>query len=188
MEDQKMIELFFARSEDALRMSDTAYGAYCRSIARSILGNDEDAKEVVNDAYLSAWNSIPPNKPNSLKAYLGKLTRNAAIHRLEKERAGKRGGGEVTVLLSELEECIAASESTEASVETGLLTDALNRFLEGIGKEKRILFLRRYWYNQSVAEIALGLGISEAKVKTTLHRIRTELKLFLCKEGIWNDA
>lgn len=188
MEDQTIIELFFARSEDAIRMSETAYGAYCHTIARSILGNDEDAKEVVSDAYLGAWESIPPTKPNSLKAYLGKLTRNAAIHRLEKERAEKRGGGEVPLLLSELEECVAAEDSTEGSLEASLLTDALNRFLERIGKEKRILFLRRYWYNQSVAEIALGMGISEAKVKTTLHRIRTELKLFLIKEGIWNEA
>ncbi len=182
--DQRIIDLYFARSEEAIAETNLRYGAYCRKIADSILGCDEDTEECVNDTWLKVWESIPPARPGSLKAYLAKITRNLAIHRYEKERAKKRGGGEVPLVLSELAECIPDPSSAEDGFSKAMLTDALNRFLGKLTREKRILFLRRYWYNASVKEIARDMGMSESKVKSILHRLRGELKLLLEKEGI----
>lgn len=184
LDQNHMIDLYFARSEEAISQTAAYYGAYCKTIAGSILNCDEDIEECVNDTYLQAWNSIPPARPYSLKAYLAKITRNLAIHRREKERAEKRGGGEIPLVLSELAECIPDPASIEDGFSQNALADALNRFLDGISKEKRIVFLRRYWYNASVKEIARDLGMTEAKVKTILHRTRGELRLALEKEGI----
>ncbi len=183
--DERIIDLYFARSEEAIAETAACYGAYCRKIAGSILDCDEDTEECVNDTYLRAWDSIPPARPHSLKAYLAKITRNLAIHRWEKERADKRGGGEIPLVLSELAECVPDQSSAEDGFSKNTLTDALNRFLGGLPREKRIVFLRRYWYNASVKEIARDMGLTEAKVKTILHRLRGELKLLLEKEGIW---
>ena len=182
--DRHIIDLYFARSEDAIAETSARYGAYCTAIANSVLGNSADTEECVNDTYLRVWESIPPARPVSLKAYIGKITRNLAIHRYEKERAAKRGGGEIPLILSELEECVAGNASAEDRLSQAALTEALNRFLEGISRKQRIIFLRRYWYNASVAEIASQLAISETAVKSTLHRLRIRLKQTLEKEGI----
>lgn len=182
--DEKIINLYFSRSEDAIAETDRQYGRYCRAVADSVLRCAEDTEECVNDTYLQTWNSIPPTKPFSLKAYLGKITRNLAIHRWEKATADKRGGGEVPLVLSELDECLSDRFTTEDSYAESILTDALNRFLGSISKEQRIIFLRRYWYNASIAQIAGDMGITEGKVKTVLHRLRAKLRTVLEKEGI----
>ena len=182
--DQKIIDLYFARSEDAIAETDRQYGRYCKAVADSILHCPEDTEECVNDTYLHAWDSIPPARPFSLKAYLGKITRNLAIHRWEKASADKRGGGEIPLVLSELSECLSDGASAEDGLNESLLTDTLNRFLGSISKEQRIIFLRRYWYNASVAEIASERGITEGKIKTILHRLRAKLRAVLEKEGI----
>ncbi|MBQ8288333.1 MAG: sigma-70 family RNA polymerase sigma factor [Clostridia bacterium] len=182
--ETRIIDLYFARSEEAIAETAACYGAYCKKIAGSILCSDEDTEECVNDTWLKAWDSIPPNRPHNLKAYLAKITRNLAIHRREKERAEKRGGGEVPLVLSELAECVPDTSSAEDGFSKNALTDALDRFLGGLSREKRVVFLRRYWYNASVAEIARDMGLSESKVKSILHRLRSQLKLLLEKEGI----
>lgn len=182
--DQEIIDLYFARSEDAIAETCRRYGGYLSVIANSILGNHEDTEECVNDTYLCAWDSIPPARPYSLKAYLGKITRNLAIHRWEKATAEKRGGGEIPLVLSELSECLPDRSSAEDGIAEHILTDALNRFLGSISKEQRIVFLRRYWYNASVTEIANDMSMTEGKVKSILHRLRGKLRLILEKEGI----
>ena len=184
MEDQKIIDLYFARSEDAIAETATRYGNYLSIIARSILCSREDTEECVNDTYLSAWDSIPPARPHSLKAYLAKITRHLALHRWEKANAEKRGGGEIPLVLSELSECLPDRSSAEDGIARSIFTDTLNSFLGSLSKEQRIVFLRRYWYNASIAEIASDMDMTEGKVKTILHRQRMKLRLVLEKEGI----
>lgn len=183
--DERIIDLFFARSEDAIAETAVRYGSYCAKIAGSILKSDQDTEECVNDTWLRAWDSIPPNRPRSLKAYLARITRNLAIHRWEKERAEKRGGGEIPLVLSELAECVPDTASAEDGYSQNALTDLLDRFLNGLSQEKRVVFLRRYWYNASVAEIARDMRLSESKVKSVLHRLRSELKRLLEEEGFY---
>ncbi len=183
MDDSKIIALYVARAEEAVEQTKARYGSYCRQIALSILNSPEDAEECCNDVLLQAWDSIPPAKPESLKAYLGRITRNLAIHRYEKEHAQKRGGGQIPLILSELEECLPAGDSAEDSLLQSRLTELLNRFLESQSKEKRIVFLRRYWYGASIEEIANSCGLTQSKVKSMLHRMRRRLADLLTKEG-----
>lgn len=181
MDDRQIIELFFARSEEALEKTQAKYGKYCFYIAKNILGSDEDAKECTNDAYLCAWNSIPPHRPEKLSAFLGKLTRNLALNRLEKQNAKKRAYG-TQLILEELEECIP-SEQADAVNEI-VLRDALNSFLSSLPSLTRTVFVKRYWYMASIREIANDCGIGESRVKVTLMRTRLKLKEYLEKEGI----
>ncbi len=182
--DKRIIDLYFARSEEAIAETGRHYGGYLSTIAHSILGSPEDTEECVNDTYLKAWDSIPPARPYSLKAYLAKIARNLALHRYEKAMAEKRGGGEIPLVLSELDECLPDRSSVEDGINESILTDALNRFLGSLSKEQRIVFLRRYWYNASIAQIALDMSMTEGKVKSILHRLRAKLRLVLEKEGI----
>jgi len=182
MEDSRIVELYWSRSESAIRETETAYGPYCGAIAKSILGNDADAEECVNDTYLKAWNAIPPERPVSLGRFLGRIVRNLALDRHRVRQADKRGGGQYTLALEELSETLAGGESVEERYEAARLTEALNRFLEQLPKEKRILFLARYWYFKSIEEIANNFGLSQSKVKMTLLRTRNELKEYLAKE------
>lgn len=181
MEDTKIIELFFSRDENALLQIAAKYGSYCSSIAYNVLGSSEDASECMNDTLLRAWNSIPPTKPENLKAYLGRIARNLAIDRYDKMSAEKRGGGQYELALDELSECIA---DANASVETGELTKFINAFLEKQDKEKRMIFVKRYYYLDPVKKISKDMSLSESKVKTTLFRLRNSLKEELQKEGI----
>ncbi len=183
MEDRKIVDLYFARSDQAVAETERKYGAYCRSIARNVLGSEPDAEECVSDAYLAAWNSIPPQKPQSLAAYVGKLTRRKAIDRLRETRSLKRGGGAVTLALEELDECIPAGTGVEEAVVRRELGEALRRFLAGLDRTDRTLFLLRYWYLCPVAEIASRLGYTQGKVKTRLFRTRKKLREFLEKEA-----
>ena len=184
MEDSRIIELYFERSETAIVESERKYGRYCGTIAMNILGNREDTEECVSDTWLRAWNAIPPAKPRLLKAFFGRITRNLALNLWEKKRAGKRGGGESSVVLDELEECIADAEAYTWSADRYVLTETLNRFLKGLPEEKRTIFIRRYWYMDQVKDIASEMGLGESKVKMTLLRTRKELMEVLKKEGI----
>ena len=183
MEDRQIVDLFWQRSEEAIAKTQEKYGKYCRYIAKNILGSDEDAEECVNDTYVKVWNSIPPNRPVRLSAFIGKVTRNIALNRASYKNAKKRSG-QTELVLDELLECVPATESTEQAVEEKLLVEVLNRFLHELPIEKRMMFLRRYWYLSSIKEIAEDYEISEGKVKMTLLRIRNKLKQTLEKEGI----
>ena len=184
MDDKQIIELYHERSEDAISETANKYGKYCYSIAYHVLYNVEDSEECVNDTYLRTWEAIPPQYPNNLSAFLGKITRNLALNRYKYYVREKRGNGQTTLVLDELQECVPTTSSTEQAVEEKLLVEVLNRFLYNLPKEKRILFLRRYWYMHSIQEIAEDFGYSESKVKMTLLRIRNKLKQVLEKEGV----
>ena len=184
MDDTRIIDLYWARSEEAIRETDQKYGPYCRTIAWNILQDREDSEECVNDTWLQAWNAIPPKKPSLLKAFLGKITRNLALDKYRFYGAAKRGGSETKVALEELKDCVPHPTTTEQAIDDLALTQALDRFLAGLKPETRKLFLRRYWYASPIDTIARDYGMSASKVKTTLHRTREKLKVFLEQEGI----
>ena len=182
--DERIIQLFWARSEAAIAQTSAAYHAYCIYIADRILHNREDAEECVNDAYGKLWNLIPPHTPRSLPAFLGKIVRDLSIDRLRRNLAEKRGAADTLSILDEIGE-LAGREDPSGSLEDRLcLKDLINRFLAGLPREKRVMFVRRYWYMSDVREIARDLGRSEASVKTALARMRGELKTMLEKEGL----
>lgn len=184
MDDKEILSLYRARNQDAIAQTAKKYGRYCKKIAFGILRIREDSEECVNDTYLRAWNAIPPQSPKRLSAFLGRITRNLALDRLEHLSAQKRGGGQTMLALDELQECIPASECIERAVSDAQLSEVLERFLEALPTEKRKIFLQRYWYLLSVKEIAENLSVGESKVKMTLSRTRTALKQYLEKEGI----
>ena len=183
MTDEKIIELYFARSENAIKKTDEQYGKYFRYIAKSIVNNEEDAEEIVSDVYLKAWNQIPPETPRFLKAYLGKIARTLAINRLEMRTAEKRGGREYDIVLDELHE-LREGENGDDIHDRMALRDAIQRFLTAQPIHARRIFIRRYWYMSSIAEIAEEYGFSESKVKMMLMRMREKLKSYLAEEGI----
>ena len=180
MTDEKIVALYWARSEDAIKETDKAYGTYCRYIAYNILREKEDADETVNDTYLKAWQSMPPQKPNPLKAFLGRITRQLSINRLEKKTAQKRGG-ELALSLEELQN--AVPDTSPDLADQAALADALTRFLYTLPIIQRRVFIRRYWYLESIGEIASAFSMSESKVKSMLMRLRQKLKQHLTKEG-----
>lgn len=184
MDDNQIIELYWARSEAAISETAKKYGNYCHHIAYNILSNQEDSEECVNDTWLKTWEAIPPTRPERLSAFLGKITRNLALHRYEKYNAIKRGAGQVALALHELEECIPARDNVERVIDDLVLTEILNDFLAGLPAETRQIFVRRYWHLHSVKEIAAEYHISESKVKVTLFRTRRKLRQLLEKEGI----
>ena len=184
MDDSKIIELYWDRSEQAISETSKKYGRYCHYIAYSILLNDEDSEECVNDTYLRVWDSVPPHRPNNLQTFLGKITRNLSLNKWEKLSAEKRGAGQASLILDELSECIPAQENTEQTVENIVIKDALDRFLDKLPAEARRMFVRRYFYMSPVKEIANEYGLSESKVTVTLFRARKKLRSALKKEGI----
>ena len=184
MNDEQIIDLYWSRREKAISETSRKYGKYCNSIAFQILRNKEDSEECVNDTYMKAWNVIPPQRPNVLSAFLGKITRNLALNRYKYYTAEKRGSGQVIFVLEELQECIAAKSNTEQIIEEELLIDALNGFLAALTPKTRKIFMRRYWYMSSIKEIAADYKLSESDVKMTLYRARGELKKVLEKEGV----
>ena len=184
MEDAQIIELFWARSENAIAEADARHGKYCRAIAYSILQSPEDAEECVNDTWMNAWGAMPPRRPDCLPAFLGKLTRNLALNRYRRRRADKRGGGQVPLALEELGECAAAPSGMEGVEDRELIVSVLNGFLDALPRRDRMVFLRRYWYFSSVAEIAGEYGLSQSNVKMILSRGRGKLKKALEKEGV----
>ena len=181
MEDKRIIELYWLRSEDAISQTASKYGAYCRSIAWNILCNSEDSEECVNDTYLRAWDTIPPQRPKVFQTFLGKITRNLSLDRWRRNHTQKRDSG-VLLALEELEECVPCGNSNMS--EDLAIREALNGFLSGLKPEHRKIFLRRYWYLSPVKEIAQEYGISESKVKMILLRTREKLRAHLESEGI----
>ena len=185
MEDSAIVSLYWARDERALRASEEKYGNYCRTIARRILGDPEDADECVNDTWLGAWNSIPPHRPAVLSAFLGKLTRRISLNRWRDRTRDKRGGGEVPLALDELAECVPApQDNVERVVELMELARAIDRFLAGLPAEERDVFVCRYWFAASIAEIGDRFGYGESKVKSMLFRTRKKLLAHLEKEEL----
>lgn len=185
MDDSKIIDLYWNRQENAIAQSQIKYGSYCQSIAHRILNNRSDSEECVNDALLRAWNSIPPHRPAALRTFLGKITRNLALDRLDRLAAAKRGNSPVTLALEELSDCIPGKDSVEDAVDGIVLTEYLNRFLSDLPRDARVIFLQRYWYLRSVREIARDLEVTESKVKMSLKRTRDLLKAKLQEEGIY---
>ena len=183
MDDRKIIELFFARDEKALSESQKKYGRYCESISKNILSSDEDAEEVLNDTLLSAWNSIPPEEPKSLKTYLGTLARNLSLDRYRKMKAEKRGGCEVSLCLEEAEEFLADTKSVSEEYEKREFIKFLNEFLHSLPERECDIFVRRYFYCDSTASIANRFGIKEPHVLVILSRTRKSLKKALQKGG-----
>lgn len=184
MEDAQIINLYFARNEQAIRETDSKYGGYCYSIAYNILTNQEDAEESVSDTYLSAWNAMPPRRPAALAAFLGKITRHISIDRWRKYRAEKRGKGQIELALDELSECVTGAQSAEDSAIRKEILASVNRFLGTLNETERRVFLCRYWYLDSTEEIAQKSGFSVSKVKSMLLRIRKRLNASLEKEGL----
>ncbi|MBQ8633401.1 MAG: sigma-70 family RNA polymerase sigma factor [Lachnospiraceae bacterium] len=184
MEDNTIIQLFFERSETAITETAAKYGKLCHTIAYNILYNEEDSEECVNDTYMKAWEVIPPQIPEKLAAFLGKITRNLAISKYRHNSSLKRGGGQVAYALEELAECIPDKNTTEQAISDKLFVELLNGFLEKLPVEKRKVFMQRYWYLRPISEIAEEFSMSESKVKMILHRTRNSLKEVLEKEGI----
>ena len=184
MNDKSIVDLYFSRDEEAITQTDKKYGRYCYSIAYNILTNKEDAEESVSDTYMTAWRAIPPRRPSVLSTFLGKITRNLAIDRWRERSAYKRGGGEVTLALEELEDCVAGLQNVEMEYERKELIRAYVKFLDALPVTERRVFLRRYWYVDSVEAIAEKFGFSQSKVKTMLHRTRAKLRKQLAEEGL----
>ena len=182
MEDKEIIALFFERNEAAIAETNRKYGAYLHCVARNILGDDAFAEECVNDAYFKAWENIPPLRPERLGAWLGRLTRNIALNRLERSRAEKRGGGETDAAFSELEGCIPSHSPDIA--ESIAFKNALNEFLAAQSAEARRIFIQRYWYFLSIEEISKENGVTKSKVKSSLMRTRSKLRIHLEKEEL----
>ena len=183
MEDQEIIALFWNRSEDALVEVSRRYGSYCRAIAGNILGCMQDIEECLNDTWLAAWDSIPPQRPRRMEVYLGRITRNLALNRVKSLTAQKRGGGQAEAVLEELRECLPGGDMDEHLDEL-VLRDAINKFLRGQLSRNRAIFLRRYWAMERVEDIAMDLGLRRGQTATILYRMRRELKKHLEKEGI----
>lgn len=179
MEDSEIVELFISRDSGAVEESLRKYGGYCRRLAEGILRDAGDAAECVDDALMRAWQSIPPQRPRRLGAYLGKLTRNLALDRLDARSAQKRGGGEPEAAIEELEECVPAQGDVEDRV---ILADTLNVFLASLKPLERQVFLRRYWSAEPVGEIARSLGLSGSRVTSMLFRARKRLRKALEEE------
>ena len=183
MDDKQIIDLYWARSESAIAETDKKYGKLCHRIAFNILADPRDSEECVSDTYLKAWSVIPPKRPVKLSAFLGKITRNLALNRYEKDTAGKRGGGEVSVALDELAECIGTNENPETAVEQEELVRAVRRLLEKLPVRDRNVFVRRYFFMDSTADIAARFALKESNVLMILSRVRSKLRMQLIKEG-----
>lgn len=183
MKDQEILALYFRRSEEAIQASMDSYGSYCRAVAAGILEDPEDVEEAVADTWLRAWNAIPPAKPDSLRLYLGRITRNLSLSLWRKNNAQRRGGGQVLLALEELGECVSRQDTPEALWDTRELASALSAFLRQLPEKQRRIFLRRYFYLEEIAVIAKSLGTKEVNIRMILSRLRKKLKEYLLQEG-----
>lgn len=183
MNDKEIVKLFFDRDEAAIKAADEQYKSYLIKIAQNITGSREDAEECVNDALLKAWESIPPQSPELLSAYLGKLTRNLAINRRKLLLTEKRGGGEAESSFEELSKIIKSGENVEQELDRRELAAEISAFLNELPELKQKMFVRRYWYCESVKTIAAEMCLSETHVSVTLHRVREKLRIHLRKRG-----
>lgn len=183
MDDSQIIELYFARDEQAISETEQKYGRFCLRIALNVLGVREDAEECVSDTYLSAWKQIPPTVPQSLKAFLGRIVRNLSISRFRSMRAKKRYNS-MDVMLSELGDCVPSSDNVEQSMEAKELAGYINEWLEELPPEDCALFIRRYWFGDSVKDLAGKCGVSAAQMAQRMLRLRKDLRFTLEQKGV----
>ncbi len=183
MDDKSIIELYFARDEAAIEKTAEKYSALCRKLAHNILGNNSDTDECVNDTYIKVWNSIPPAKPESLKAYVASIARNMSFDILRKRNAKKRSDSQGTIALDELAECVSGGDSPETELFRKALSEDIDRFLDTLAQKNCDIFVLRYWYAYSVKEIAEKLRMSETTVSVILLRSRKKLKKYLIERG-----
>ena len=185
MTDTELIDLYLNRDQSAIEHSANLYGGYCYSIAYGILNSIEDAEECLNDTWLRAWNAIPPQHPNTLSLFFGKITRNLAFDRYKAGKAQKRGGSEVPLVLHELDECVPSMNTVDQSIVEHELTQHINKFLHGLPERECSIFLLRYWYNKPLLEIGNRFSMKENNVKASLFRCRKKLREYLEKEGVF---
>ena len=183
MNDSQILELYFRRSERAITETAARYGPYCHTIAYNILGSPQDSEECVNDTYLTAWNQIPPQRPRRFSAYLARITRNLSIDRLRSLHAAKRGGGQLELAIEELDRTMGPCQDPEAEVIQSELTAQINAFLRLLPDTERQVFVCRYFYLDSIPDIARRFGFTASKVKSMLHRTRNKLKTYLIEQG-----
>jgi RNA polymerase sigma factor (sigma-70 family) len=183
LEDAEIVRLYWNRDEQAVPATAEKYGPYCTAIASRLLRNSQDAEECVNDTYLNAWNSMPPHSPNVLSVFLGKITRNLAINRYRSNRAEKRGGGEIPLILDELAECVSGRSGAEEALDRKELIAAINAFVSALAVRKRRLFIRRYWHGDAVSDLARELGMTPAAAAKELERTRKKLRTYLKERG-----
>ena len=188
MEDHKIVELYWQRNENAIEESSIKYGAYCFAIADNILHNKGDSDECVNDTWLKTWNAIPPQRPAKLQMFLAKITRNLSFNRFHARSAEKRGGGEMILVLDELAECLPGESDIASEYEAKELGQCLRRFVRSLPERDGNVFVRRYFYTESIAEIAKKYGLTENNVMVILSRTRRKLKKNLIKEGFWDES
>lgn len=185
LEDREIVELFWTRSERAIAESNAKYGSYCFAVADNILESKEDSMECVNDTWLRSWNVIPPKRPDKLKLFFAKITRNLSIDKIRRRTAQKRGMGNFETALNELEECISGDSFIDDALDKKLLSECIEAFLQSIAKRDRQFFLRRYFFTDAVSDIAARFGVSENAVSVSLHRTRAKLRKHLEKEGFF---
>ena len=183
MEDREIVNLYWERNSNAIKETASKYGGYCKAIAKNILGNNEDAEECVNDTYLNAWNSMPTHWPKQLETFLGKITRNLSFNKYKHDHAEKRGSGEITLVLDELTDCVSDTDNVEQVLDHQELIKAISSFVRSFSENKRNLFVRRYWYADSVSAIANDTGMLQGTVSKTLERTRKQLKAYLTERG-----
>ena len=183
MNDERIIELFFERSEQAIKELDGKYGRVLHSLSFKILNNHLDAEECVNDSYLGVWNAIPPAKPDPLLAFVCKITRNISLKRYEQNTAAKRNS-HYDIAMEELEDCLASTTAIEEEIAERELTEIIESFLDSLSKENRVIFLRRYWFSDTYADIARQVGLTEKNISVRLTRIRQELRKHLLEREV----
>ena len=185
--DAQIIDFYWNRDARAISASMNRYGAYCFTIANGILDNTQDAEECVNDTWLRAWNAIPPTRPNVLKVFFAKITRHLSFDKYKAEKALKRGGGNIQLVLDELAECIADESDVEGQVDAKELGEAINRFVASLSEREQKLFVRRYFFSEPIRMIADRYNMNENSVHVTLSRIRKRLRSHLSREGYFNE-
>lgn len=183
MDDHSIVQLYWDRDDRAITATSQKYGKYCTSIAKNILGNSEDAEECVNDTYLNAWNAMPTHWPEQLATFLGKITRNLSFNRYKHNHAEKRGSGEVAVILDELMDCVSDTDTIEQEIDRKESLEAVNGFIQQLPKDRRTIFVRRYWYADAVAKIAQDRGMRQGTVSKILERTRKRLRVYLSERG-----
>ena len=187
LEDEKIIELYFERNETAIDETANKYGNYLYKIAYNILSDNEDSEESVNDTYLGAWNSIPPEKPKIFSAFLSKITRYISLNKIRNKNAEKRGNGEIALAFEEIEECIPSKSSVISEIETKELARMISDYLKSLPKTERIIFVRRYYYFDSISDICEKFGFSKSKTSSLLYRTRKKIMSYLKKEGVFDE-
>ncbi len=187
MEDYKIVALYWKKDENAINETSRKYGAYCFAIADNILHNKEDSEECVNDTWLKAWNAMPPQRPTKLQIFLAKITRNLSFNRFNARSAEKRGGGEIVLVLDELAECIASETDVASEYEAKEIGQCIRRFVKALPERDGNIFVRRYFFTESITQIAQKYSLTENNVMVILSRTRKKLKAHLIKEGFFSE-